>query len=174
MPGVRRAGQPGLDLGVEVERRDEAATGQERGLEVAVAALDQPLGLRVPSRGELDPHPECPGERGGLGAGLAGPADRGLAVPQPGAGAAAPPADDLPHPGQDVAGLARGDHHRVRHPRVPTRHRQHRQHPRSAPPTGIGAGGNHRSHWATSPGEYSSGRRGRAARTTAAAHGPGP
>ena len=136
MPHVRNAGQPGLDLGVEVERGHEAAPGQERGLEVAVAALDQALGLRVPSRSELDPHPECPGERRGLHRWTAAPADRGLAVPQQVARAAAPAADDLPHPGQDVPGLARGDHHRVGHPRVPTRHRQHRQHPRSA--TGHG------------------------------------
>ena len=108
MSGVGHGGQPGLDLGVEVERRDEAATGQERGLEVAVAPLDQPLGLRVPRRGELDPHAECPGERGRLGAGLAGAADRALAVPHQRAGTAAPPADDLPHPGQDVPALREG------------------------------------------------------------------
>jgi len=34
----------------------------------------------------------------------------------------------ISHPGQDVPGLAGRDHHRVRHPRVPARHRQHRQH----------------------------------------------
>jgi hypothetical protein len=39
--------EPVAKLGVEVSRRGEAAAGQERGLQIAIGPLDQPLGLRI-------------------------------------------------------------------------------------------------------------------------------
>lgn len=43
MLGLVGADQPLGELGVEVGRRGEAAAGQERGLQIAVGSLDQPL-----------------------------------------------------------------------------------------------------------------------------------
>ena len=55
--------QPRLELGVEVRRRGEGPARQERRLQIAVGALDQALGLRIPRLALDDPDPERPAER---------------------------------------------------------------------------------------------------------------
>src|SRR3954451_14874578 len=69
------------------------------------------------------------------------PSDMTAAVTAPGSGRgskstpnSAPGGQDRPHPGQDVPAPTAGDHDRAGDPRVPARHRQHRQHPL---PTGL-------------------------------------
>jgi hypothetical protein len=77
--------EPAGELGVEVRRRGEHPAGQERGLQVAVGALHQALGLRIARLADHDLGAEHPTERvRGLGQDRDAPAalpDRGLAVP---------------------------------------------------------------------------------------------
>ena len=134
-------GQPVSDLGVEVGGAGEDPAGQEGRFEVAVAAFDQALELRVAGRGEVEADTQRAGERGGLGRGFAGAADRGFPIPHQRSRHAPPLGEDVPHAGQDVAGLAGTDHHRTGVAGVAAGHGQHRQDPFGAVADGDGCGG---------------------------------
>jgi len=121
------AGQPTGELGVEVSRAGENPPGHERGLEPPVAALHDPLGLRVPGwqqheRGRQRPHerPDTPGPA------LSSP-DTWLVVPdQPTRNRTQLP-DQLPRPQQQILGLAGRDHPPDHEPGVRRHNHQHRQ-----------------------------------------------
>jgi hypothetical protein len=128
-----RLSEPDPELGVEVSRRGEAASGQKRCLQVAVGALHQPLGLGVAraALNDLDPQraPEALHRLGEHRAPRPPRPDRGLVVPDQRPRDRAPPAEQLPVPSEQVRALPRRDHPRGQHPRIARDHHQHRRRP---------------------------------------------
>ena len=133
----------------------EPPAGQERGLQIAVGPLDQALGFRVPrpALDHRDPQrPPEPVHRLSQHR-LPGPPlpDRELVIPDQSPRDGTQAADQGPVPGQQISPAPAG------RPACPA-------------PSGTSAGGNHRSHCASSPGKYSV----RNAGSPAAAPGPRP
>jgi hypothetical protein len=167
---VRATGDPVGALAVEVRRPGEDPTWQEAGLQVAVAPLDHTLGLRV-RRPALDrTDSQSADERGELGgqlrAGRVPGPDRGLVVPDQHPRERPEALQQKPMPSEQIRALPGGDHH-GRQPTWVTRdHDQHRGRPTWPAPSGMSAGGNHRSHCASSPGRYEVRETGPAGRNT--------
>ena len=124
--------QPVGQLGVEVGRRGEAAAGQERGLQIAVGPLDQPLGLRIARVADQDlgaQHPTKRVRRLGqdrLAAGAAGRPRPPRPTPAP---AAPPPAwPSSCHQPANRSSATRDGSSRAHQPAgIAGHHHQHRQ-----------------------------------------------
>ena len=153
-------GQPDPELGVEVAGTAERAAGQERGLQILVGPLDQPLGLRIRGRHRITLIPKRPAEGLHRLGQLRTPGpprpDRRLVVPDQRPRRRAPPREQRPVPGQQVRALPRRDHPRGHHPRVARDHHQHRRRPRPAPPPAAPASAGTTDRTARArPGRYS-------------------
>ena len=111
MPPVGQP-QPVAQLGVEVRRPLEAAAGQERGLQIAVGPLDQPLGLRITRITDPDLGAQHPTKRvRRLGQDRDPPAalaDRALPIPHQHPRHPTKPGQELPPAGKQVLGHPRG------------------------------------------------------------------
>jgi len=139
---------------VEVGRGAELATRQERGLQIAVGALNDAFRFRV-ERFELhDFGGQRPGEPGHPVGQASAAADAGLVVPHQ------PPRHRRPSCSASSNQIPASRSGVVRDGTIKAVMQRENEATTTStggeqvwsPPTGIFAGGNHRSHWAWSPG----------------------
>ena len=93
---------------------------------VGVDPFDHAFELRIAAGSQPDARGQGAGERRRWRRDPSGPADRGFPVPHQGFRHPPQLRDQLPHPGQDVAGLPGRDHHGGHEPGEPQGDDQHR------------------------------------------------
>ena len=128
--------EPLRQLGVEVRRGREPPARQERGLQVAVGPLDQPLGLRVGRAADHHPAPRVPRNAWHSAVSSGFPARHRPIAPSPSQtsarGTAPSAAISCHQPANRSSRVTGRDQHRRQPPRIAADHRQDRQPRRTA------------------------------------------